>query len=92
MLESSRPRDAADANNHASTGPRRNDAALAATPSASSASPTAVAVAPIGFNIGSKSWARTVNHTRTCSAFAANRRSHPRAVETGTPANTATTR
>lgn len=92
MLESKRPRLADDANNHASTGPSRNDAARAATPIASTASPTTVAIAVIGASNGSKSCARTVNHTRTGSAFTAKRRSHPRAVDTGTPDNTATIR
>ena len=92
MLESRRPRLAADANSHASTGPSRNDTARAATPIASTASPTAVAVATIGPSIGSRSCASTVNHTRTCSALTAKRRNHPRAVDTATPDNTATLR
>ena len=92
MLESRRPRLAADANNHASTGPSRNDTARAATPIASTASPTAVAIAAIGASIGSRSCASTLNKTRTRSAFTAKRRNQPRAVDTGTPDNTATLR
>ncbi len=77
MLESSRPEVADDANDHGNTGQSRNDAARAATPTASTASPNAVPVGTTGASIGSKPWASTVNHTRTCSAFKAKRRSQP---------------
>ncbi len=89
MLERSRPRLASDANDHGPTGANRNDAALAATPTASTPSPTGVPVGANGASIGSRPWARTVNHTRICSAFTANRRSQPRTVETGTPTTNA---
>ena len=92
MLESNRPRLADDANDHGATGTRRNDDARAATATASTASPTADPVGAIGANNGSRSWANTVNHTRTCSALAANRRSQPRTVETGNPNIDATRR
>ena len=85
MLDNSRPRLAADANDHGATGANRNVAARAATATASTASPTTVPVGAIGANNGSRSWANTVNHTRTASALAAKRRSHPRTVETGNP-------
>ena len=55
VLESNRPRLAIDANNHGATGANRNDAARAATATASTASPTAVPVGAIGANNGSRS-------------------------------------
>lgn len=91
-LDNSRPRLAIDANDHGATGAIRNDVARAATATASTASPTADPVGAIGANNGSRSWANTVNHTRTCSAFSANRRSHPRTVDTGNPTIDATRR
>jgi hypothetical protein len=85
-LESRHPRLAADANLHGATGAKRSDAARAATATASTASPNVVAVGSSGASIGSRSWANTVNHTRTASALTANRRNQPRAVDAGTPA------
>ena len=55
MLESSRPRLAADANDHGATGANRNDDARAATATASTASPTADPVDATGANNGSRS-------------------------------------
>lgn len=92
MLESSRPRLAADANRHGSTGANRNDAARAATAIASTASPTADPAGVTAPNIGSRPWANTLNQTRTASALRANRRNQPRTVDTGTPTITATRR
>lgn len=92
MLDNNRPRLAADANRHGSTEPNRNDAARAATATASTASPTSVPVGASGANIGSRSWANTVNQTRTASALWAKRRSQPRTVDTGTPTITAARR
>src|SRR5680860_162016 len=59
VLDKSRPRLANDANSHAPPGPSRNTAALAATPIASTASPTTVTAGPIGPSNGSRSWANT---------------------------------
>ena len=92
MLDNNRPRLASDANDHAPTGPNRNTAALAATPIASTASPTAVNAAAIGPSIGSRSCANTVNQTRIISALRAKRRNQPRTVDTGTPTISATRR
>jgi len=92
VLERSRPPLAEDANDHAGIGARRNDAARAATAIASTASPIGVPVGATGANIGSRLWARTVNHTRIASALAAKRRNQPRTVEGGTPTNTAAAR
>ncbi len=55
VLDNSRPRLADDANDHGATGANRNDAARAATATASTASPTAVPVGTIGANNGSRS-------------------------------------
>lgn len=85
MLESNRPRLAADANDHGATGANRNDDARAATATASTASPTAVPVGATGANNGSRSWASTVNHTRIDSTLRAKQRNQPRTVETGNP-------
>ena len=92
VLDNSRPRLADDANDHAPTGPSRNTAALAATPIASTASPTTDPAGPIGPSNGSRSWANTVNQTRTIPALTANRRSQPRTVDTGNPNISATRR
>ena len=92
VLDNSRPRLADDANDHALTGPSRNTAALAATPIASTASPTTVNAGPIGPSNGSRSWANTVNQTRTIPALSAKRRSQPRTVDTGKPNISATRR
>ena len=92
MLDNNRPRLTDDANDHAPTGLNRNTNARAATPIASTASPTADNVGPITANIGSRSWANTVNQTRTIAALTANRRNQPRTVDTGTPTNNATSR
>jgi len=92
VLESNRPRLAVDANDHGATAPRRNDAARAATAMASTASANTDPVGTIGANIGSKSWATTVNHTRTASAVEAKRRNHPRTVDAGKPAAVAARR
>lgn len=92
VLESSRPRLADEANDHGSTGARRNDAARAATATASTASPTGVPLGATGANIGSRPWARTVNQALTASALTAKRRSQPRTVDTGTPTKLAARR
>ena len=92
MLDNNRPPLANDANRHAPTGPNRNTAALAATPIASTASPTAVPAGPIGPSNGSRSCANTVNQTRTIAALTAKRRNQPRTVDTGTPTDNATSR
>lgn len=85
MLDNSRPRLAADANLHGSTGPSRKHAARAATAIASTASPAGVPVGATGASNGSRSWANTVNQPRTASALWAKRRNQPRTVDTGTP-------
>ena len=86
VLDSSRPQLDTDANDHGSTGSRRNDAARAATAIASTASANTDSAGVIGASIGSRSWATTVNHTRIDSALAANRRNQPRTVDAGKPA------
>lgn len=93
--ERSRPPLAEDANDHGAIVPSRNAAARAATATASTASPDGVpvgATGATGANIGSRLWARTVNHTRIASALAAKRRNQPRTVEGGTPTNTTAAR
>ncbi len=92
MLERSRPSLAEDANDHGAIGPRRNEAARAASAIASTASPSDVAVGATAANIGSRLWANTVNHTRIASALAAKQRNQPRTVEAGAPTNTAAAR
>ncbi len=85
MLANNAPADALDTNPQPCCGPNRFSAALAAIPTASTASPNRLPVGKIRPNNGSMSWANTVNQTRTASAWAANRRSQPRTVEAGTP-------
>ena len=92
MLLNNRPAIVEAANCHASSGPRRSEAARAATPIASTPSPTPLPVAGIAPSNGSKSWASTVNNARTPSATTAKRRSQPRTVANGTPATRAAVR
>lgn len=85
VLLNSRPAVAADANDHGGRDSSRNVPARAATAIASTASPNTLPAGANGSSNGSRSWASTVNHTRTASAARAKRRSQPRTVEAGTP-------
>lgn len=89
VLDNNLPPDTADANDHGARTPRRRTAARAATPTASTASANTDPAGCTGLSSRSRSCASAVNHTRISTTAAANRRSQPRTVDTGTPDTTA---
>lgn len=70
---------------HTGPGPNRHTAARVATPTASTASPTAVPVASAGSDPGANTNPHLVKNDPMTAALARNRRSQPRTVAAGTP-------
>jgi hypothetical protein len=89
VLANNRPAVSTDAHDHGGRGPRRSDAARAATPIASTASATPDPAGATGPNIGSKRCAHAINSAAARAATARNRRSQPRTVEAGRPTSSA---
>jgi hypothetical protein len=70
---------------HTGPGPNRRTAARVATPTASTASPTALAVGAGGSEPGANVNAHWVKNAAIAPAREANRRNQPRTVAAGTP-------
>lgn len=83
VLESNRPAVNTDTHDHPGRGPRRNDAARAATPTASTASAHAEPAGATPAKFGSNRSAHTVKCAATRPTATRKRRSQPRTVEAG---------
>lgn len=70
---------------HTGPGPNRTTAARVATPTASTASPTALAVGTGGSEPGANTSAQRAKNDAITAARARNRRNQPRTVAAGTP-------
>jgi hypothetical protein len=92
VLDSNRPAVNTDTHDQPGRGPRRNDAARAATPIASTASPSTEPAGMTAANMGSNAHAQAVKCAAARTATDRNRRNQPRTVETGRPTATATRR
>ena len=92
MLESRAPLVSTDAHDQAGRGPRRNDAARAATPTASTAPARAEPAGLSGPKLGSRRCAQATKCTASWAALARARRAQPRTVEKGRPTRTAAVR
>lgn len=84
MLASNPPPVSRDVIDHTGLGPNRNTAERAATPIASTASPTGVPDGPGGSDPGLNTNAHRLKNPAISPARARNRRNHPRTVEPGT--------
>ena len=92
MLANNAPTVSTDTHDHAGRGPSRNDAARAATPIASSASPRTEPAGSIDDRFGSNTCAQTPKCTAIRAATVLKRRSHPRTVDAGRPTTKAALR
>ena len=89
VLASNPPPVNRDAIDHTGLGPNLNTAERVATPTASTASPTAVPDGPGGSDPGFSTNAHRLKNPAISTARARNRRNHPRTVAVGTPSRPA---